>query len=190
MRSSRTLSSIRGTASRRGAQQPCIPQASLFRRDNQQRESCVSYQERRQTHVSRPQRKNCVSEPCSSPVQSKDASRPQHCEASPFDPPPTDLRDYLTRKRSVNRITSSCCCERLITMLSECRCSPGTNQQSLARQLTLIPRSAKRNRSHRRRIFFDAEYPELTANMTSRSRGKQPAVSSDDESDTEPEGVY
>ena len=26
--------------------------------------------------------------------------------------------------------------------------------------------------------------------MVSRSRGKQPAISSDDESDTEPEGVY
>ena len=38
-------------------------------------------------------------------------------------------------------------------------------------------------------MFSDAEYPELTANMTSRSRGKQPAVSSD-ESDSEPEGVY
>jgi len=33
------------------------------------------------------------------------------------------------------------------------------------------------------------EYPEVTANMASRSRKKQPAVSSD-ESDTEPEGVY
>jgi len=33
------------------------------------------------------------------------------------------------------------------------------------------------------------EYPEVTANMASKSRGKQPAVSSD-ESDTEPEGVY
>ena len=33
------------------------------------------------------------------------------------------------------------------------------------------------------------EYPEVTANMASGSRGKQPAVSSD-KSDTEPEGVY
>jgi len=33
------------------------------------------------------------------------------------------------------------------------------------------------------------EYPEVTANMASRSRGKQPVVSSD-ESDTEPEGGY
>ena len=33
------------------------------------------------------------------------------------------------------------------------------------------------------------EYPEATANMASKSKGKQPAVSSN-ESDTEPEGVY
>ena len=33
------------------------------------------------------------------------------------------------------------------------------------------------------------EYPKVTANMASRSREKQPAVSSD-ESDTEPESVY
>ena len=33
------------------------------------------------------------------------------------------------------------------------------------------------------------EYPGVTANMISRSREKQPTVSSD-ESDTEPEGVY
>jgi len=33
------------------------------------------------------------------------------------------------------------------------------------------------------------EYPEVIANMASKSREKQPAVSSD-ESDTEPEGVY
>ena len=105
-------------------------------------------------------------------VQSKDASRPRHYEANLFDPPPIDLRDYLTKKRSANQITSSCCCQRLITMLSECRCNSGANQQSLVRQLTLIPRSAKRSRSHRRRVFSDTEYPELTANMVSRSRGK------------------
>ena len=33
------------------------------------------------------------------------------------------------------------------------------------------------------------EYPEVTANMVSRSREKQPTVSSD-EFDTKPEGVY
>ena len=101
-----------------------------------------------------------------------------------------DLRDYLTKKRRSNQTTSSCCCQRLISMLSECRCGSGVNQQSLVRQLILISPSAKRRRSHWRRLFSDAEYPELTANMTSRSRGKKLAVSSDDESDSEPEGVY
>ena len=113
---------------------------------------------------------------------------PRQSEANLFDPPPTDLRDYLTRKRSAGLITPSCCCERLITMLSECRCNSRANRQSRFKQLTLAPRSAKRNRSHRQRTFSDAEYPEITANMTSMSRGKQPVVSSD-ESDIEP-GVY
>ena len=44
-------------------------------------------------------------------------------------------------------------------------------------------------RSHRRRTVSNTEYPEITANMASRSKRKQPVVSSD-ESDTEPEGVY
>ena len=103
---------------------------------------------------------------------------------------PADRRDYLTRKRSANLITPSCCRERLITaMLSECRCSSHTNQQPTFRQSTPTSRSAKRYRSRRRRTFSDTEYPEITANMASRSRGKQPLVSSD-ESDTEPGGVY
>jgi len=74
-------------------------------------------------------------------------------------------------------------------MLSECHCNSHASRQSISRQSTLTPRSAKRYRSHRRRTFSDTEYPETTANMASRSRGKQPVVSSD-ESDTEPEGVY
>ena len=42
---------------------------------------------------------------------------------------------------------------------------------------------------HRRGAFSDMEYPEVTANMASGSRGKQATVRSD-VSDTEPEGVY
>ena len=53
------------------------------------------------------------------------ASCLRHCEASLFNPPPVDLRDYLTKKRSANQATSSCCCQRLIHMLSECRCGSG-----------------------------------------------------------------
>ena len=85
-------------ASKRGAQQPRIHQASLPRRNYQQCESCVSHQQRRQAHAQKQRRKSCVqaphvSEPRVLAVQSKDASRPRHCEANLFDPPPTDLRD-------------------------------------------------------------------------------------------------
>ena len=120
--------------------------------------------------------------------------RPQKLEVGLFDPPPMDLRDYLTKKRSAHQITSSCCCERLITVvLSECHCSSHGSKQLVLRRLssTSVSRSAKRQRSRIRRTFSDAEYPEVTANMAdpsttpSRSKEKQPIV----ESDTEPEGV-
>ena len=103
-----------------------------------------------------------------------------------------DLRDYLTKKRSVHRITPLCCYEQLITtVLSECHC-----KQSMFKRLssTSISSSAKRHHS-RIRTFSDAEYPEVTGNVMgpsttpSKTKGKQPIVSSD-ESDPEPEGVY
>ena len=70
----------------------------------------------------------------------------------------------------------------------ECRCSSHASRHSIFRQSTPTSRLVKRYRSHRR-TFSDAEYPEITANMASRSRRKQPLVSSN-ESDTEPKGVY
>jgi len=166
-------------ASVRGTQQPCVSQASLPRCDNWQRESRVSSQQRRQTRVLEPQRKSCfheihVSEPCVFALRSKENSRklksPRQSTANLFDPPPTDLRDYLTWKRNASLITLSCCYERLITMLSECRCSSRASRQSRFKLLTLALRLAKRNSSHKRRTFSDTEYPEITANMTSRSR--------------------
>ena len=46
---------------------------------------------------------------------------PQGLEANPLDTPTADLRDYLTKKKSVHRITFQCCCERIFTVvLSEC----------------------------------------------------------------------
>ena len=123
---------------------------------------------------------------------------PHRLEASLFDSPPTDLRDYLTKKRSVYQITPQCCCERLITtVLSECHYSSHVSKQSVFNQLsfTSASRSTKRRRSRTRRTFSDAEYPEVTANMvdpsttSSRTKGKQPIVRSD-VSDTEPEGVF
>ena len=135
-----------------------------------------------------------ISKPYVSDSRRKDDSQkmksPQKPVANLFGPPPTDLRDYLTKKKSVNQIATFCCCERLITaMLSECRCSSHVNKQSVFRRLISTSRSAKRRRSHRSGTFSDTEYPEVTTNMASKSKVKQPAVSSD-ESDAEPEGVY
>ena len=123
---------------------------------------------------------------------------PQRLEAGLFDPPLTDLRDYLTKKRSVHQITPPCCCERLITVvLSEYHCNLHVSKQSVFKWLSsmLVSRLAKRHHSRTRRTFYDVEYPEVTANMMgpsttpSRTKGKQPIVNSD-EFDTEPEGVY
>jgi len=36
---------------------------------------------------------------------------PKRFEASPLDTPTMDLRDYLTKKKSVHQITLQCCCE-------------------------------------------------------------------------------
>ena len=76
-----------------------------------------------------------------------------------------------------------------MAIFSECNCSSHTSKQSVFRRLTSTSQSAKRCRSNRRRAFSDVEYPEVTANMVNRSRGKQLAVNFN-ESDTEPEGVY
>ena len=120
-----------------------------------------------------------ISEPCVSDSRLKGGPQklksPRQTEANLFDSPPMDLRDYLTKKRSANRITLSCCCERLITsMLSECRCSSHASKQSVFRQSTSTSRSAKKCCFHRREAFSDTEYPEVTAHMASRSREKQP----------------
>ena len=118
---------------RRGAKRPAHPQASLPRRTKQQCDSRVSSRQRRHSHVLKLRRESRVSESCVQAVQDEDASRPRSCEANLFDPLPMDLRDYLTKKRSANQTTSSCCCQWLISMLSECRCGSGVNQQSLVK---------------------------------------------------------
>ena len=126
------------------------------------------------------------------------SSHPQRLEAGLLNPSLTDLRDYLTKKRSVHQITPQYCCEWLITaVLSGCHCSSHESKHSVFKCLSSVPvsRSAKKRRSHTRRTFSDAEYPEVTANMVgpstmpNRTKGEQPIVSSD-ESDIKPEGVY
>ena len=72
-------------------------------------------------------------------------------------------------------------------VLSECHCKQWVFKRLSS---TSVSRSAKRRRSHTRRTFSDAEYPEVTANVVgpsitpSKTKRKQPIVSSD-ESDTE-----
>jgi len=134
---------------------------------------------------------------------------PQGFETSPLDTPATDLRDYLTKKRSVHQITPQCCCERLITIiLFECHCNSHTSKSSVFNWLSAAPvsNSAKRCRSRKKKSFSNVEYPEVTSNMVgpcttpSKPKGKQSVVCSG-ESDDEPssslkeilresEGVY
>ena len=126
-------------AQRRGAQQPTLSHTSLPGRTRQPCETRVSSQQRRQTSVLQPRRENRVPEVCVHTAQHMDTSRLRRCEASLFNPPPMDLRDYLTKKRSANQATSSCCCQRLIHMLSECRCGSGVHPQVYLEPLRKMP---------------------------------------------------
>jgi len=154
------------------------PRIFNLKREPHFSETCVSELQHK-THVHLPMAK----------VRAEPGSPyPQKLEAGLFDPPLTDLRDYLTKKRSVHQITPQCCCERLITaVLSECHCSSHVSKQSVFNRLSaaLVSRSAKRHRSRTKRTFSDAEYPEVTANMVgpsttpNKTKGKQPIVSSD-----------
>jgi len=121
----------------------------------------------------------------------------------------TDLRDYLTRKRSIHhQITSQCCCKRLImTVLSNCHYGSQMIKSLVFHQLSAATtsNSAKRRRS-RKKSFSDVEFPEVTSNIVgpstipSKSKGKQLVLSSE-KSDTgrssglkelliEPERIY
>ena len=70
---------------------------------------------------------------------------PQKFEVGLFGPPPTDLRDYLTKKRNVHQITPQCCCEWLMTaVISECHCS-STCKQTVSIQPVIINASLPLN---------------------------------------------
>jgi len=108
-------------------------QMSSGKRDNQLREVRVSSQQRRETHVSKPKceirvcstecelriselcvtetRKVNIRSPTARVRKEQTCPHPQRLEAGLFDPPPTDLRDYLTKKMSVHQITPLCCYE-------------------------------------------------------------------------------
>ena len=99
----------------------------LGKHDNQQREVRFSSQQRRETHVSKPKWESrvystecelrvsepCLTKTCKVNIRSPTAKirrdmkspRPQRLEAGLFDPPLTDLRDYLIKKKSFHQIT-------------------------------------------------------------------------------------
>ena len=157
-------------------------QVSPDKHDNQQHEVRVSSQQRYETRISKPKCESricsiehelrisasCALETSVSELRRKvnirsltarvrrelKSSRPQILEAGLFDPPPTDLRDYLTKNRSVHQITPLCCCEQLITMvLSEStansRCSNGYHLcQSLIRPKGVVPAQGEPSLMH------------------------------------------
>ena len=166
-----------------GTQKACVSQVSLPRCDNQQREVRISSQQRHEIRsqsqnvraASVLQNVNSVSlnpAPLRLASQSYDtrltfrsltarvrrelkSPHPQRLEAGLFDPLPTDLKDYLTKKRSARQITSLCRCERLITtVLFDCHC-----KQSVFKRLSSM------SVSRTRRTFSNVEYPKVTANM-------------------------
>ena len=139
----------------------------------------------REVNVSTKQRETCIQNGMSSRHRKPKSPHPQWFEISSSDVSTADLRDYLTRKKSVHQITPQCHCERLISaVLSDCHCSFYITKPSIFSQLSAALNSAKRRRSQKKKSFFDVEYPEVTANMTgssstpSKSKGKQLAVSS------------
>jgi len=130
--------------------------------------SCIS-KPKRESRVCSTECELRISEPCASEMSVSElrhkvnirsptardrrelkSPRPQRIEASLFDPLPTDLRDYLTKKMSVHQITPLCCCERLITtMLSECHCN-----QSVFKRLSYTSVSCSAKKSHSRTRTF------------------------------------
>ena len=76
---------------------------------------------------------------------------PQGFEASSLDVPSTDLRNYLTRKRSIHQITPQCHYKRLISaVLLDCHCDFQITKPSIFSRLSVASHSAKRRWSERR----------------------------------------
>ena len=111
VRASSQRHETRVSTTKHGTQKVRVSQVSLTKCRNQQREVRVYAQQRRETRVLKPKRDShvcsiecelCVSEPCLSELRHKDGSQklksPQKPEANLFDPPLTDLRDYLINK--------------------------------------------------------------------------------------------
>ena len=77
----------------------------------------------REVHISTKKRETRIQNGMSSRYKQPKSPHPHGFEASSSDVPATDLRDYLTMKKSVHQITPQCHCERLISLvLSDCHC--------------------------------------------------------------------
>ena len=111
---------------------------------------------------------------------------PHEFEASSSDTPATDLRGYLTRKRSIHQIAIQFHCEQLISaLLSDCHYNSLMTKSSVFSRLSNSS-SSKRQRFHKKKSFYDVEYLEVTSNkvglsVTARkSKGKQLALNSEE----------
>ena len=86
----------------------------------------------------------------------------QRFKASPSEVPSTDLRDYLTRKRSVHQIAPRCHCEQLISaVLSDRHCGFQMTKPSVFNRLSTTLTLAKRRRFRKKKLFSNVKYPEV-----------------------------
>lgn len=96
-----------------------------------------------------------------------------------------NLRDYLTRKRSIQQITPQYHCKQLISaMLSYCHCGFQMTRPSVFSRLSNVSATSlsKRRRLRKKKATTETKYHEVTFNMT--SAGKNSTLSFE-ESDAE-----
>ena len=99
----------------------------------------------RKVRISIKQRDTRVQHGMSSRHKMPKSPHPQGFETSSSDVLSTDLRDYLTRKRSVHQITHQYHCERLISaVFSDCHCSFQITKPLVFNQLSTASNLAKR----------------------------------------------
>lgn len=84
------------------------------------------------------------------------------------------------------------CKELIMALLSECQCNATPKRMSIFERLQVAPtKLSKRCRSHRKIVFFDEEYLEVTVNMTGCGRTQLSAPHYDSfKYEPEHDGVY
>ena len=123
-------------------------------------------------HISTHKCEVCIQPPKAKKSAELESFHPHGFETGSSYTPITDLRDYLTKKRSVNQMTPQYCYERLITaVLSKCHCSSHTSKLSVFNWLSVTwsSNSVKRHRSRKKISFSDVEYPDVSSNMVDPS---------------------